>query len=154
AGRPLYETLGFHPEGLIERWEAEAHSLPVCQISAVDSTIRPGIAALDLVAFSADRTNVLNSMMAEPGALAVACLAQDRRLRGYAMARSGAQADYLGPIVAEDEPTALILLDGLLDRHSGKAVYLDFNTGFGSDTSRTRLMERGFVKQRDLVRMS
>jgi hypothetical protein len=43
-------------------------------------------------------------------------------------------------------------LDQVLSELSGRRVYIDFNTECG--TSTRVLSDRGFVKERDLVRMS
>jgi hypothetical protein len=81
----------------------------------------------------------------------LACTTPNGGLQGYALARHGKAARYIGPIVAMDEQTALLLLDGVINQLAGEKVYLDFHTGFGIESS--ALLKRGFVKQRDLIRM-
>jgi len=44
------------------------------------------------------------------------------------------------------------LLDQALSELAGRRVYIDFNTECGAGTS--MLSDRGFVKERDLIRMS
>lgn len=72
-------------------------------------------------------------------------------LQSYALARHGTAARYLGPVVATDKQTSLLLLDGMLNQLAGEKLYLDFQTGFSVESS--ALLKRGFVKQRDLIRM-
>ena len=68
------------------------------------------------------------------------------------MARSGTKADYVGPLVAKDPEQLETLLDQVLSQLNGRRVYIDFNKECGISTS--VLSERGFVKERDLIRMS
>jgi hypothetical protein len=78
--------------------------------------------------------------------------AADGTLNGYALARSGTNADYIGPVVTKDPQHVEALLDQVLSELSGRRVYIDFNTECGASTS--VLSARGFVKERDLIRMS
>jgi hypothetical protein len=71
-------------------------------------------------------------------------------LRGYALARRGSRAAYVGPVVAEEAGTAAFLLDDLLGRLDGR-VYVDLNTTF--EGGARELAARGFIKQRELIRM-
>ena len=78
--------------------------------------------------------------------------AADGRLTGYALARHGTAAVYVGPLLATGTDAATTLLDGLLSQMPGQRVYIDINTGF--EGGRKILAERGMVKERDLIRMS
>jgi hypothetical protein len=73
-------------------------------------------------------------------------------LRGYALARRGSQATYLGPVVAEEAETAAFLLSDLLGRLGTGRVCVDLNTTY--EGGARELAARGFSKQRELIRMS
>jgi hypothetical protein len=74
------------------------------------------------------------------------------QVEGFALARLGRRAFYIGPVAARGQETALTLLDGMLEQLAGEKVYLDFNTGFGCGSE--LLAARGLVKQRDLTQMA
>src|SRR6185437_5701886 len=77
--------------------------------------------------------------------------AADGHLTGYGLAREGSAAVYAGPLLATSTDAAAMLLDGLLSQVPGQRVYVDLNRNFIG--GRKILTERGFLKQRDLVRM-
>jgi hypothetical protein len=77
---------------------------------------------------------------------------QMRRLSGYALARRGSNGDYVGPVVAKAPQYVESLLDEVLSQLPGGRVYIDLNMECGAGAS--VLSDRGFVKERDLIRMS
>ena len=151
-GRPVYENLGFKEESLIERWEGVAGSEAV-GCSTLNTSERQEAFDLDRDAFGADRSKLIEMLVEDSHVTpVVATTTPDRRLTGYALARRGSVAAYVGPVVATVADAAQVLLDGLLSQMSGQRVYLDLNTIFGG--GREILTTRGLVKQRDLIRMS
>lgn len=150
-GRPLYESLGFIAEGLIERWEGVAPLVEKKDPALITETTRPAVYALDRQAFGADRRPWLDALMAGSPVGSLMAMSSDDHLVGYGLMRPGSQAFYVGPVIARGKEAALSLFDGLLSQLAGEKVYLDFNTGFGSGPE--MLAKRGFVKQRDLIRM-
>lgn len=151
AGRPAYQALDFVEETLVERWEGVARSAPVKNPEVVSSVSPMLLHALDRQAFGADRSRLLNLLVADSCAPPLALTTRNGQSKGFALARCGTAASYIGPLVAADGETALALLDVMLDRLAGGKVYIDFHTGFC--TGSAALVERGFVKQRDLIRM-
>lgn len=151
AGRPLYEVFGFVHERVIERWETVAHDNRVNCDDALHAEIRQKMHALDQSVFGADRTRLLDALITDAIVTPQVVLTAGGRLQGYALARSGLAASYIGPIIAQDESTALELLDRMLDLLSGQKVYLDFHPGCGVSTE--ALLKRGLLKQRELIRM-
>ena len=152
AGRPVYESLDFIPETLIERWEGVAQPASAKDLAAIDEQTRPAIGALDRLAFGVDRTKLLDPLIADSSVMPlVATAPSGGQLRGYGLARRGSNASYVGPLVSTDGGTAVALLDGMLGRLAGEKVHLDFHTGSG--ISSKLLAERGLVRQGDLVRM-
>ena len=151
AGHSLYENLGFKDESLIERWEGIAGK-QASGCSTLDISARQEALTLDRHAFGADRSKVIEMLIEGSCVTPIIAMATDRRLTGYALARRGTVAAYLGPLVATVADAATMLLDGLLDQMSGQRVYIDLNTNFCG--GRDILAARGLVKQRDLIRMS
>lgn len=158
-GRHVYERLGFESELLIERWhrlgrgavdDARTERADGRGSSVIEALRLAEILELDCTAFGANRARLVERLVAESF---VTCVRRDADggARGYALARAGTSADYVGPLVASDTEAATLLLDDVLARLAGRPVYVDVNTHFESGAS--ALAERGFQKQRDLVRM-
>jgi GNAT superfamily N-acetyltransferase len=152
AGRPLYESLGFVTEGLIERWEGVAPSTREKESAITQDLPFEAVYALDRQAFGADRRPWIKALSADAPFPPLVVRRPGEELKGYGLVRRGSKAFYVGPVVAKDQEAALSLLDGILFRLAGERIYLDFNTGFNLDVR--VLTNRGFVKQRDLLRMS
>lgn len=145
AGLPVYEALGFVQEERIERQVAlvsASGNIEKCLPADMQEVL-----ALDRTAFAADRSRLIKSLHEE--ALAQAVVVHDGCFLGYALARSGCKAHYIGPIVALDGAVAHSLLSNILAHLPAGNVYLDYHTGF----SGVDLQRFGFVKQRELYRM-
>ena len=152
SGRPLYESMGFRPEGKVERWEGMGQPTVKKKWPAWDERVRPAVYAFDRLAFGADRSPILASLIADSPVAPLVVITPEGQLEGFALARPGRRAFFIGPVVARGRETALALLDGMLGRLAGEKVYLDFNTGFGLGSE--VLADRGLVKQRDLTQMA
>jgi len=149
-GRPVYENLGFKVESLIERWEGVAVAQAV-GCSTLNTSARREALTLDRGVFGADRSKLIEMLIENACVAPLASTAPDGRLTGYALARRGTAAAYVGPLVTTISDGAPALLDGLLSQLTGQRVYIDVNTDFGMGTE--ILTARGLVKQRDLIRM-
>ena len=152
AGQSVYQGLGFNEESLVERWEGTG-SKSTDSLSSLDkATQSDDVLILDRKAFAADRTKLIRMLMNESSVRP--CFANDagNRTTGFALARRGAVATYVGPLVAKDTKVASTLLDEMLGQLLHQRVYLDLNTDFAQ--GRQILGKRGFIKQRDLIRMS
>lgn len=151
VGRPLYESLGFVVEDRIERWQGTMSCEVQCK-PASHWKVPSSLYELDERAFYAPRTELLRSLI-EDACVEPAVKTRDstRSLAGYALARRGARASYIGPLVAIDRDIAVILLDSILERMTGD-ICLDVPIGPTDLTA--VLKERGFTKQRELRRMS
>jgi Predicted acetyltransferase len=145
-GQPVYEKLGFEVESVIERWSGVAGSRQ--SDTPIETVDRDEILALDQLAFNADRSRLIEQLMVNAP---VVVRAADGSLNGYALARRGTRAAYVGPVVARDAKQVETLLDQVFSQLEGRRVYIDFNTECGTGTS--VLSERGFIKERDLIRM-
>jgi GNAT superfamily N-acetyltransferase len=151
AGRHVYEPLGFLPlYGLSRRVATVATSAAALSgVRAATSADLAAIAAYDRQVFGLDRAHILRALFARAPSLANVA---ERRgmLRGFALGRDGRQAMQIGPIVAEDQETAIALTQWALSTISGP-VYVD------SLDSQRQLNEfltaHGFTVQRGFTRM-
>ena len=150
AGAVVYEKLGFRPETMIQRWEGIAQ--PVASQNGLESgPLTPELFSLDRCAFGADRAALLDWLSRDGCLPPLLAKSSEGRLLGYAMARGGTSACYVGPIVASQQEIAFQLLDGTLTLLAGKPVYLDASPALAASAG--ELVQRGFGRQRNLVRM-
>jgi GNAT superfamily N-acetyltransferase len=147
AGRVLYERLGFVPEGRLERWSGDAARAGA---PAAGGTWED-IAAADLAAFGVDRGPLLRSVLADSPYPPSVARGGRGEVTGYALARPGSRAAYVGPVVAADLAVARDLLSAALGRVGPGPAFIDVNTDFPGATDLLRGL--GFGRQRDLLRM-
>jgi len=123
-GRKLYDSLGFRPEYALQRWGGAA---PHSREQAPRATQRDldDIAALDLIAFGADRRRVLARLMADHADHAWILRDDAGTLLGYTMARPGRKAWQIGPTVARDSDAARPLLAAAMAALAGDDVLID-----------------------------
>ena len=151
AGCSLYRKLGFKDESLIERWVGIAGQWRVT-CKSLDTASRRETLLFDRHGFGAERSKLLEMLIDDCCVTPLVTTAADGHLTGYGLARQGSAAVYAGPLLAASMDAATTLLDGLLGQVSGQRIYVDLNRNFAG--GRKVLTERGFVKQRDLIRMS
>ena len=152
AGRPVYEALGFKTESLVERWQGAAPSEGPKETAPGVELPREDLLALDRRAFGADRAALLTMLIDEATPPPAVIDTATGRVEGYALARRGTAAHYVGPLVAADRQVAAELLDRVLGQLTAGPVYVDLNTNFAGGAQ--ILEERGFSRQRELIRMS
>jgi GNAT superfamily N-acetyltransferase len=148
-GQPVYEKFGFQVESAVERWVG--HSTGRKAQEVMDHGAVRDVLNLDRIAFNADRSKLLESLIDDACVPPVLVRAVDGALSGYALARTGSKKTYIGPVVAKDSQVIERLLDQMLSQLPGHDVYIDINRDCIVDTS--FLSDRGFVKERDLIRM-
>jgi len=107
---------------------------------------------LDRMAFNADRSELIGELIKATAVSPVLVRDVGGALSGYALARHGTRANYVGPVVAKDQQQVETLLDQVLSQLGDNRVYIDFNRECSAGTS--LLSDRGFVKERDLIRMT
>jgi GNAT superfamily N-acetyltransferase len=139
AGRPLYTQLGFEDECAIERWLRPAGAIAM-ETQVGEYRADP---ELDREAFGADRSALLRILARGEAASA----GND----GFAMARPGAVAAFLGPVVARNEAAARRLVEWIVARHGREDTYWDLLPATGGAAALAR--EFGFQPARKLVRM-
>ena len=148
-GQPVYERFGFQVESLVERWSGAGNSRGR-DVTNTDSLRE--ILALDRAAFNADRSKLIEALISGSVVPPVLVRDADGALSGYALARHGTRANYVGPVVAKDPQQVETLLDEVLSQLGDSRVYIDLNRECSAPTS--LLSDRGFVKERDLIRMT
>jgi len=151
-GKPVYERFGFRVESVVERWSGTPNVRNAVSRNVLDHNAIRDLLALDRLAFDADRSKLLEKLIDDAYVPPVLLRAADGMLSGYALVRRGTNADYVGPVVAKSPQHVESLLDQVLSELAGRRVYIDFNTECGTSTS--VLSDRGFAKERDLIRMS
>ena len=156
-GQTVYEGLGFEVESLIERYVGVAPVRVVYSSNAVvdtnlDFETSREMVELDRFVFGADRSRLIKILINNACVAPVLQRAADGRLSGYGLARRGTSADYVGPVIVTEAETAAPLLDRLLGQLPDQQIYVDLNSSF--KTGERVLKDRGFKKQRNLIRMS
>jgi len=150
-GQPVYERFGFEVESLVERWSGQGNSRGQSS-HHIDPDSLTELLALDQMAFNADRSKLIGELIGRTVVPPVLVRDADGALSGYALARRGTRAVYVGPVVAKDPQQVETLLDQVLSQLGDSRVYIDFNRECSAGTS--LLSDRGFVKERDLIRMT
>ena len=157
-GKAVYECLGFEIESVIERWSgiASASSLEDSAraetVAGLGSNARNELLALDQQAFGVDRSRLIKLLIDDACVAPVITRDKDGRVSGYALARRGTDADYVGPLVSSDHEQFAPLLDRTFAQLRGRQIYVDLSSA--SKRDKRVLADRGLMKQRDLIRMS
>jgi GNAT superfamily N-acetyltransferase len=156
AGRPIYQAMGFEDCWGYHRLARQSAQPVAAAPPDAAARVRPiadadwrALCAYDAAAFGADRGALLQCLR---GRLPAAELIAERngRIAGFMLGRNGRSASQVGPLIAEDDDTARLLLASALSAIEGP-VYLDFadaKTEIGAWLTRC-----GFVAQRPLTRM-
>jgi predicted N-acetyltransferase YhbS len=154
AGAPLYRAFGFESQLVIQRWSATnpcSQSLvsTVTTVAAEDPD--PELTEFDRDAFGVDRKAILGLLFKNRCCEPARVFDASGKLAGYGLARRGADAIYLGPIVARQSEAAIEILDSLIARVPSGPLYVDYAAH--TDDTPLALTQRGFMLQRALSRM-
>jgi GNAT superfamily N-acetyltransferase len=153
AGRTVYKPLGFEASWGFARLASQRR---VGNLVTAGSTIEPitdaawpAVLAYDAFVFGTDRSQVVARLRGRlPAANLIA--RRDGGIVGVLLGRDGRTAAHLGPLIAEDDETAIALLAHALTALSG-TVYVDV-AGAKSGV-RAWLETIGFSMQRPFTRM-
>lgn len=155
AGREVYRQIGFRDCYGIGRFRAEAVTAPEApppdgtEIRPLVAAELPALAATDRPVFGADRSALLEHLLARQPARAVGAW-RNGELIGHALARDGREASHIGPLVAPDPGTAQALFAAASAGLAG-ACYIDVPD---DQTTFTNWLTRaGFTFQRPYTRM-
>jgi GNAT superfamily N-acetyltransferase len=143
AGRPTYLKLGFKDESTFTRWEGSSLCPPGRDFHAWE--LAP-IYELDIAAFGVCRARLLTSLARQSQ------FSLTDGNQGHGMLRRGSRAYYLGPVTAQSDAHGLEIVEALLGRIHGDAVFWDI---FDQNATVARwAQDHGFKPQRRLTRMS
>jgi len=158
AGFPVYRQLGFEEEYTLLRMVATSPEAPddwkegvsMQRVKKLDVSHMSDIYDLDREVFGADRTEVLlHNLRSLP---ALACGFVDAgKVSGYLLARKGTRYVHLGPLVANDDAIAKLLLAHSMEKYRDVSWVIDvpkIKQGWVS-----WLESCGFHVQRELFRM-
>ncbi|NKL36042.1 GNAT family N-acetyltransferase [Rhizobium sophorae] len=123
AGLPLYQKLGFHETGTVLQHQGLAEEIAApAETEAATGADLPAIAALDRLAFGADREGLL-SYFTGIGAFAV--IRRDGHVSGFACLRPFGRGEVIGPVVAADLGEARKLIEHFIARRPGRFLRVD-----------------------------
>ena len=147
-GKPLYEQVGFATTEVIERWarSPEGSSAISGQTSAsrmprLSETLR----RMDRESCGYDRSRLIRDFCNDSTVSGASCA------DGFALARPGSSAWFMGPCVAASPRSAADVLRAALDGREGQAVFWDFLPS--NRAAREIAAELGFRPVRQLERM-
>ena len=111
-GLPLYEKLGFVSTGLVRQHQGRLSVLPPAPEVPLRRAVpadRANLCALDAAAFGADRSALIDSLVASGDAWLVDRAGQPA---GFAILRAFGRGMIIGPVVASSEDEAIALVAG------------------------------------------
>ncbi len=147
-GQPLYEKLGFVAEYTLARYAGNPiGSGDIAGVALAAASDREEAFALDRSVTQTDRRRLLERLLDERQGFVVR---GNGRLRGYLLARAGANATQIGPCIADDLAGPL-LLNHALTHHAGSPAYIDIPQAHVTASALAR--QQGLTVQRELLRM-
>jgi GNAT superfamily N-acetyltransferase len=115
-GRPIYLPLGFKDVFALARWHWQAPTLrPVAPPAGVTVRAAARTDLAEIIAYDRPRSGfaraaILADLLCRSCRFAHVATRRDAALAGFVLGRDGHRSWHLGPIVADDEATALALL--------------------------------------------
>jgi len=157
AGRMVYVGLGFQDSWGFQRYSAPRPPREEVAPPTPDGVVIRSISADDWVklcrydarVFGADRSALLTRLRGRAPGAELAAWRGDRII-GFVLGRDGRSATQLGPLAAEDEATARVLL-GLALTGTHGPIYIDLADS--KSALRRWLEDHGFAPQRPFTRM-
>jgi GNAT superfamily N-acetyltransferase len=128
AGRTVYQPLGFQDAWSFQRLAAQAPrvddaQIPEITIHHISDKYWPDLKTYDAAIFGADRGAILSRMSGRLRGIDLFAIRHDRCV-GMLLGRDGRVASHLGPLIAEDDETAQVLLTHALRTLPGP-VFID-----------------------------
>jgi hypothetical protein len=143
AGAQVYRRIGFVPGFELDRWQGDGPGLEATAAIGKAQVVLD----LDRAATGLGRGFVLTDFMQRAGSCTWLTPEQD----GFVLVRRGHRAWQLGPLVARDETSALLLLRRALAALGGR-IFIDVPRCWAALTG--ALAGLGFTPQRGFVRMA
>jgi len=154
AQQASYERRGFAPAHRNVRWRTAGGGEVPAGLVELSSVPFHQVHAFDTAVFGADRERFLRAWIDRPPGDALACVA-DGDLAGYGVVRPCRTGAKVGPLLADDEEVAELLLAGLIAAAgAGKNVFVDSPeaNGRAQRLHSGREMERSFETVRMYLR--
>lgn len=148
-GRPVYEKIGFHTAGYIHTYKAQKtnpsalHVSEKIHLAPADETHLPAIEALDEKGAGTNRASFLKKRM-ERSAFRLIAQNEHHDITGFAFGVKTPANLMIGPLAANDEQTALSLIQSLISTDSG-AFRLDMQEET-AERLHASLVAAGFTK--------
>ncbi len=152
AGLPLYESIGFTAEAEVERWTGVAQPHAAAAPTPANAASRATVVELDRTAYGADRSRLIDLLLTDGQCDPLAVDSPPGSPVGFALARAGRSATYLGPVVATTAAAAERLVEEMLRRLAGTDLCVDLHRGGVLDPG--VLAAGGLSLQRVLTRMA
>jgi len=149
-GQPLYEKLGFQAEYELVRMQGVSGGGATCHTRSLTAPQLEGAIRLDTQVTGTDRSRLLRRLFGERPE-AVAGLFRDGQLSAYHALRHGSLATQIGPAIATDAESGLILLNEALLRCPAGPVFIDIPVDNQPACHWAEV--HGFTMQRRLMRM-
>jgi len=155
AGEPLYRKLGFIEEYKIIRMTCSdlrfsSEKLYDTNLFPLTPDSMPDIVKMDKLIFGADRSFLLNKLLADYPQKAY-YVKRGKVTEGFLFGRDGSRFNYMGPLIATTEDNARQLISKALGSLNNQPVAIDVTE---DKTDMISWLESlGFVKQRHFMRM-
>ncbi len=140
-GQPLYESLGFRTEQVVERWAYPG--MPSAPSVETATGLSERMAGLDAEACGVDRLRLLHQLAERNSPLV--------NEEGYLFSRSGRVSSYIGPCVARNPESARELVDLCVRTNAASNWFWDLLPESRNAVEVAR--DLGFTPQRRLLRM-
>ncbi len=128
AAYRLYESLSFRPVARVHQHQGEAvdpGEVPVpagARIRKIEAADLDAVIRLDTAAYGADRTPILNALLARSDGF---ILMRDGQVAGFALCRPFGRGHVVGPVVAENSEDAIALIAPFVADHVGHFLRVD-----------------------------
>lgn len=148
-GQPVYEKIGFQTVSYIHTYKAQKTNPSALQVSdkiqlsPADETHLPSIETLDAKGAGANRSSFLKNRM-HRAAFRMIAKNEHHETTGFAFGVETPANLMIGPLTANDEQTALSLIQSLISSYSG-AIRIDMQEETAERLHET-LVEAGFTK--------
>lgn len=155
AGEPLYKKLGFEEEQRLFRMTNPSIDSFLCKEdyekpTPIENAGLSEIIKFDEKIFGTDRSYLLTTLFQDYPDKAFHTI-RDNKPDGYVLGRNGARFNYIGPVSALSDKTAISLISKALQLLNKQSVALDV---LANKNGLIEWLESiGFVKQRHFVRM-